>query len=255
MRRVLGEITREARPRAIGDRDAFVFEDDGEKEETELADLRQRMQGLKVVARAKVTKDRIYSAAYHPEPTKDLIFFGDKHGQLGIWDARAPPDEVGEEEEDERPQEEREGGKYWQLQVHWPATSKSSISSIKLDPADSHSVCDFSSFHPPPQILISVAQLYTSSYDCTIRHLSFVSGVSREVFATNEELITSVDLVPTGREMWVADSVGGLTHLDLRQPRSRTAWYGLSDQKIGCVSVNPVSPHLLLTASNSKALK
>jgi len=31
---------------------------------------------LKVVARAKVMQDRVYSAAYHPDPTKDLIFFG-----------------------------------------------------------------------------------------------------------------------------------------------------------------------------------
>lgn len=34
------------------------------------------MRGLKVVSRAKVTQDRVYSAAYHPEITKDLIFFG-----------------------------------------------------------------------------------------------------------------------------------------------------------------------------------
>jgi hypothetical protein len=31
---------------------------------------------MKVVARAKVTQDRVYSAAYHPDPTMDLIFFG-----------------------------------------------------------------------------------------------------------------------------------------------------------------------------------
>ena len=61
----------------------------------------------------------------------------DKYGTLGIWDARAPMDEV--EEEDVGP-EQRETGKYWRLQVHWPATSQSSISCIKFDPIDAHSV-------------------------------------------------------------------------------------------------------------------
>lgn len=167
LRTTLDVLVQEPRPRAVGDREAYVFDDDdAEREETELADLRRRMQGLKVVARAKVTQDRVYSAAYHPEPTKDLIFFGDKHGQLGIWDARAPSDEA-EDDEDERPPEEREGGKSWQLQMHWPATSKSSISSIKLDPVNSHSVSTTAfelaslgltpvlSCTPPPMIALS----------------------------------------------------------------------------------------------------
>lgn len=62
----------------------------------------------------------------------------DKHGQLGIWDPRAPADEVGEE--DDVDPDLLEMGKYWRLQVHWPATSRSSISCIKFDPIDAHSV-------------------------------------------------------------------------------------------------------------------
>lgn len=61
----------------VGDPEAYVFEDkEAQKEQRELELLRERMANLKVVSRAKVTQDRIYSAAYHPEPTKDLIFFG-----------------------------------------------------------------------------------------------------------------------------------------------------------------------------------
>jgi WD repeat-containing protein 76 len=48
----------------------------GKREAAEVAALSERLRELKVVARAKVTQDRVYSAAYHPEPTKDLIFFG-----------------------------------------------------------------------------------------------------------------------------------------------------------------------------------
>jgi len=45
-------------------------------EAAEVAALRERFQNMKIVARAKVTQDRVYSAAYHPDPTMDLIFFG-----------------------------------------------------------------------------------------------------------------------------------------------------------------------------------
>ena len=55
--------------------EAFVFDDDG-KHQSALKDLQEQMQDLKVVSRAKVTMNRIYSAAYHPEVSKDLIFFG-----------------------------------------------------------------------------------------------------------------------------------------------------------------------------------
>jgi hypothetical protein len=63
----------------------------------------------------------------------------DKHGQLGIWDAQAIKDEV-EDEDGDVSQIDREGGKIWRLQPHWPATSKSSISCCKLDPLDAQTV-------------------------------------------------------------------------------------------------------------------
>ena len=40
------------------------------------AGLKKELQDLRVVSRAKVTLNRIYSAAYHPDVQKDLIFFG-----------------------------------------------------------------------------------------------------------------------------------------------------------------------------------
>ena len=103
----------------------------------------------------------------------------------------------------------------------------------------------------------SFFQVYTSAYDCTIRSLSFETSISREIFHAPDSLITSVDLPVSGYEMWVSDSLGGITHLDLREDKTaaRPRWYGLSDQKIGCVSVNPREPHFLLTASNSKMLR
>ncbi|KAJ7097876.1 WD40-repeat-containing domain protein [Mycena belliarum] len=221
--------------RQVRDEDAVRSEDEADDENL-VSELRDKLQDLKVVSRAKVTQDRVYSAAYHPEPTKDLIFFGDKHGQLGIWDAQAPLEEIADEDGDVAPAVDQEGGKYWRLQLHWPATSKSSISCVKIDPVDPHNI-------------------YASSYDCTIRSLSFTSGISQEIFSTEDTLISSIDLTPSGREMWISDALGGVWHRDLRQDKSSTIRYGLSDQKIGCISVNPTRPHLLLTSSNNRSLK
>ena len=64
-------------PKKLPRQDAYVFDVDKE-EDVEFKALQRRMKGLKVVSRAKVTTDRIYSAAYHPEPSKDLVFFGGK---------------------------------------------------------------------------------------------------------------------------------------------------------------------------------
>ena len=62
-------------PRRVGDNAAFVFKDHHRDDEA-VDELKEKLQNLKVVARAKVTQDRVYSAAYHPEVSKDLIFFG-----------------------------------------------------------------------------------------------------------------------------------------------------------------------------------
>ncbi|KAG2158180.1 WD40-repeat-containing domain protein [Suillus bovinus] len=233
LRSSLQAVTNVPLPKRTADADAFVFDED-RKDEDEVKELREKLQKLRVVSRAKVTVDRVYSAAYHPDATKDLVFFGDKHGQIGIWDARAPVDEV-EDEDGDISADHREGGKHWRLQCHWPASSTSSISSLKFDPVDAHS-------------------LFTTSYDGTIRRFSFVSGISQEIFSS-EYLITSIDLPVGGHEMWISDDSGGLTHLDLREPKDKACWYGLSTAKIGTVSINPTSPHFLLTASNSRELK
>lgn len=215
-----------------GNFDDYEFEDSKEDERA-LKDLQERMSNLVVHARAKVTNQRIYCAAYHPEVTKDLIFFGDRHGTLGIWDARAPADDDEEVEEGV----DREGGKYWRIQVHWPAKPISSISSIKLDPLDAHS-------------------LYTSSYDTTVRSISFTTGHSREIYSTDSKnLVNCIDVSPNGNELWISDSQGWATHLDPRETKQKARSYALSDNKIGSISINPTRPHFIVTASNSRVMK
>lgn len=109
-------------------------DDDDKKADAGISALRKELSPMVVRSRAKVTQDRIYSMAYHPEVTKDLVFCGDKHGQLGIWDALAPPEDKDDDEEDDK--DDAEGGKYYRLQPHWPKSSKSSISCVKFSPND-----------------------------------------------------------------------------------------------------------------------
>lgn len=98
-------------------------------------------------------------------------------------------------------------------------------------------------------------KVFTSSYDGTLRCTSFVTGVSTELMATEDDLLSSFDLTQNGRELWISDSGGGLQHLDTREPSRLRRWQLTEKEKIGCVSVNPVVPHLLLSASNNRTLR
>ncbi|KAL1761756.1 WD40-repeat-containing domain protein [Schizophyllum commune] len=221
--------------RRAADPEAFVYSvAESKKEDAEVTALRESLQGLQIVSRAKVTQDRVYSVAYHPEKSKDLIFFG---ADLGIWDARAPTDDGVDEDGEPSDPSTEEGGKYWRLQLHWPATAKSSISTIKIDPLNSQTI-------------------YTTSYDCTLRSLSFESGVSREIYtAEGGALLSSVDMPPAGNEMWISDAAGGVVHLDLREARGKARYFGLSNDKIGAVSVNPSRPNFLAAGSNDRTVR
>lgn len=187
-RATLINLTRTSNTRPIVEPDAYAFKED-KKHVAAVEELRKSLQSLKIVARAKVTTNRIYCSAYHPEIKKDLIFFGDKHGQLGIWDARSPV-EIEADDDEETSDEQRELGKSHILQAHYPATSKSSVSSIKFDPSNSHSVSLFihtqgyahdfcCRFIPAPMTTQSgnlISRLESlANYSCRTRCLSPVS--------------------------------------------------------------------------------
>jgi len=63
------------KPQPSAKYESFSYEDTKE-EEREVTELKEKLTKLKIVARAKVTMNRVYCAQYHPEKSKDLIFFG-----------------------------------------------------------------------------------------------------------------------------------------------------------------------------------
>ncbi|KAF8322314.1 uncharacterized protein EI90DRAFT_3131116 [Cantharellus anzutake] len=138
--------------------------------------------------------------------------------KLGIWDALAPSEENEEDKYDDT-----RGGRYWRLQPHWPRSPKTSISCIKFSPTDAHSVL-------------------TTSYDSMLRVTSFTSGQSAELFslASASTLLTSFDIAPCGNEIWISDTDGGLSFLDLREG-NRLRRQVNAKLKIGCVSINPAA--------------
>ncbi|RXK39424.1 WD-repeat protein [Tremella mesenterica] len=205
---------------------------------TEIQRLKAQFKNMELKANAKVTQERVYSMVVHPEKTKTLVFVGDKHGMVGIWDALGPNEETPENDDNtSEAKEEESEGRIWHVQAH----ARNSIPCMKIDPVDG-------------------SGLFTSSYDCTLRHLDLRTLTSRELFALPNEdtLITHFDLTPSGQEAWLVDKDGGISHCDFREGGKRRRWIvqdlGRS-AKLGGVSVNPLMPHLILTAGNDQHLR
>ncbi|ORX40746.1 WD40-repeat-containing domain protein [Kockovaella imperatae] len=196
--------------------------DDKDTLPAEVTRLKSVFKGMTLKANAKVTSERVYTMVVHPEPTKTLAFVGDKFGMVGIWDALS---------DDEGP--------IWHVQAH----ARSAVTSMKVDP-------------------IAGSGLVTSSYDCSLRRIDFESLQSTELFSFPDEdmLITHFDLVPNGREAWIADKDGGISHCDFREKRNieRRRWVVQEEgraAKLGGISVNPLKPHLVITAGNDQHLR
>ena len=59
-------------------------------------------------------------------------------------------------------------------------------------------------------------------------------------------LVTHFDLIPSGKEAWIADKDGGVSHCDFREEKgSRRRWVVQEEgraAKLGGLSVNRMSP-------------
>ncbi|KAG2084950.1 hypothetical protein BD769DRAFT_1681892 [Suillus cothurnatus] len=60
-----------------------------------------------------------------------------------------------------------------------------------------------------------------------------------------------MDLPVGGHEMWISDSSGGLTHLDLREPKDKACRYSLSAAKIGTSGIEVRYDHSLVFFSDN----
>lgn len=96
-------------------------------------------------------------------------------------------------------------------------------------------------------VLISVPfQLYTASYDCSLRRFDLATATSTEIFATPDDdaLFNQFDLTPDGNQIWISDSDGGMNHLDMREGKHIRRRYVIAEslsaagKKVGGFSIN-----------------
>lgn len=201
----------------------------------------------------KPNTERIYSLTIHPDPERVLVFSGDKRGIVGVWDANVRDEEAEETGESnvkrEVDEDDKAGivrdwrsgsGKVWRMQVH----QRSAISCLKMDPTKGDTVSAVS-------LLFRLAdaathQLFSSAYDCSIRTISLLTGLSSAIYALPDPdaLINHFDVSPSGKEIWAVDSLGGLNHVDMREDEKqwgRRRWV-ISGQntntKIGGVGID-----------------
>lgn len=123
-------------------------------------------------------------------------------------------------------------------------------------------------------------QLFTSAYDCSIRTVSLLTGLSSAIYALPDPdaLINHFDISPSGKEIWAVDSLGGLNHVDMREDdkqwgRRRWVITGQNtNTKIGGIGIDRESscllgflpcadtriaknPALICTASNDRTMR
>jgi WD40 repeat protein len=189
------------------------------------------------------------------------------------WDALGPATEKVKDEDDTsgvktEDDEEQTEGRIWRLQAH----ARNSITAMKVDPVNGSGV----SASLRQLTCGTDYQLFSSSYDCTLRHLDFSTLKSTELFAHSNDdmLITHFDLMPTGQQAWLADKNGGISLCDFREgQQERKRWVVQEEgraSKLGGLSVNRQSihtaarrvadlvalqPHLLVTAGNDQHLR
>lgn len=217
---------------------------DADKKKDAYASVRETLASLSLQSFSKVTPNRVYCSAFHPTVDKDLLIMGDKLGAVGIWDASSTPSvppvktEANGEDVDakaadaQEPDEEEvtadadgpNRGNAFVVQAH----SRNAISAIKVDPLNAH-------------------QVYTASYDSTIRMLNFETHMSVEIVDgdaldddSGDALFSAIDFANEGRELWASDNQGGLTHRDLREPKQKAKRWQVQEKKVGCVNLCPI---------------
>jgi WD repeat-containing protein 76 len=175
----------------------------------------------------KVMKERIYSLAVHPDPSKVLVAAGGKFGELSFLDATLASHPEGLNDRELPEAKEFHPGVY----SFRPHTG--SISNLRYNPANP-------------------VQLITTSYDNIVRCLDITTGTFDELYNFGEEagdVITGFDLDCSGNLLYISDTDGIFRWTDRRAPNSVVQEIRLHEKKIGCVSVCREGKYLA-TASN-----
>ncbi|BFZ56754.1 hypothetical protein PYCC9005_003802 [Savitreella phatthalungensis] len=226
-------VKREYRPR--GDKTSSA------QEAKELASLRQELSSLNLhtkfhVNDVRICPERIYCTTMHPGVTKKLAIAGDKVGYLGIWDIdnaeiKSEGDVKAEEvAEDEEGIDDGAGPVIHHFKLHSRA-----ISALAFDPINGN-------------------QMYSASYDGSVRCLDLPSGRAIETFVSEgDSALSQVEVHPDGRGLYFSDIQGNVSFKDLRSKDVQS--FELHERKVGAMGMHPMEPHLICTASLDRTMK
>ena len=215
----------------------------------ELRALREQMSGLDLYDGfppndIKITDERIYSLGFHPTSDKPLVFAGDKLGSLGIFDAsqKSTPAAVKRENGVKHEDDEADGDD--------EDTDKPIVNSFKCHTRT------ISSFQFSP---VNPSQLYTSSYDSSLRLLDLNKSTSTEIYGPSDtsldEPLSGIEVDPTAPHMLYFSRLDGYVgRTDIRTPNT-TDVFELSEKKIGGFSLHPGNPNFIATASLDRYLR
>ncbi|XP_054626423.1 WD repeat-containing protein 76 isoform X2 [Dunckerocampus dactyliophorus] len=158
---------------------------------------------------AKVVKDRIFSAAFHPSSTSLLMAAGDKWGKVGLWSL---------------------GGDWGDDGV------------LLFEPHTRPVGClAFSRAHP--------AQLLSLSYDGSMRCMDMEKTVFDEVYDIKDGLKTFDFLSHDCLTLVVGDWYGNVAMVDRRTPgTSHESLHSLDPKVLRCVSVHPLQQQYFAVA-------
>lgn len=215
-----------------------------ETSDKELRSLREKMSNLELYEgfepnRIKITPERIYSLGLHPEPSKPLVFAGDKLGNLGIFDGSQQPtateNGVKQEDQDEDDASEDE--------------AEPNITSFHLH-TRTISAFQFSPVNP--------SHLYTASYDSSVRLLDLTKSTSTEIYAPEDagfdEALSGVEMDPQNPHMLYFSRLDGF--VGRTDTRSKDTFiFQLSEKKIGGFSLHPGNPNFVATASLDRHMR
>jgi WD40 repeat protein len=205
----LHSLSQVAASEDVLDRDTMAYA-------TRMSKLRLGEEGV-----SKVTPDRIYAVAAHPNADKLVVAAGDKSGNLGLWNV---DDQAGET-----------GG----VVLYEPHTR--TINSLEFHPQDP-------------------SKLYTSSYDGTVRMMDMGKNSFDFIYGTEDKSgDTWLQYAKLGgghsaQVMYISDSAGSVTAVDMRTKKK--LWSAAChEKKCNTVSVHPLQPEYILTSSLERCAK
>ncbi|RWR75489.1 WD repeat-containing protein 76 [Cinnamomum micranthum f. kanehirae] len=159
---------------------------------------------------ARLVPSRIFDVGFFPFEERTMIVVGDKHGNVGFWDADC---------------EEGEGDGVY---VYGPHSAP--VSGILIRP-------------------VLISQILTSSYDGLIRMMDVNKEMFSIVYSSNEAIFSLSHRPNDVNSSYFGEGQGGLKVWDERA-RKASSSYSLHDRRINSIDFNSMNNNLMATSSS-----